>query len=86
MLLRKDSLRDKRATARLHELPLRKLPSRGRRPGGRVDHREALRLQAPGFEEYMRAESVREGEEVVPLSKAEDEEIIRKHAHAVIYK
>jgi quercetin dioxygenase-like cupin family protein len=43
-------------------------------------------FSAPGFEEYMRAESVREGEKVVPLSKAEDEEIMRKHLHAVIYK
>jgi hypothetical protein len=34
----------------------------------------------------MRAESVREGEKVVPLSKEEDEEIMKKHAHAVIYK
>src|SRR6516225_7018853 len=43
-------------------------------------------FSAPGFEEYMRAESVREGEKVVPLSKAKDDEIMRKHAHAVIYK
>ena len=43
-------------------------------------------FSAPGFEEYMRSESVREGEKVVPLSKAEDEEIMRKHLHAVIYK
>jgi quercetin dioxygenase-like cupin family protein len=43
-------------------------------------------FSAPGFEEYMRAESVREREKVVPLSKAEDEEIMRKHWHAVIYK
>jgi hypothetical protein len=43
-------------------------------------------FSAPGFEEYMRAESVREGEKSVPLSKAEDQEIIRKHLHAVIYK
>jgi hypothetical protein len=43
-------------------------------------------FSAPGFEEYMRAESVREGEKVVPLSKEEDEEIMKKHAHAVIYK
>jgi quercetin dioxygenase-like cupin family protein len=43
-------------------------------------------FSAPGFEEYMRAESVREGEKVVPLSKAEDEEIMRKHLHAVVYK
>ena len=43
-------------------------------------------FSAPGFEEYMRAESVRDGEKVVPLSKAKDDEIMRKHAHAVIYK
>ena len=43
-------------------------------------------FSAPGFEEYMRAESVREGETNTPLSKAEDEEIMKKHAHAVIYK
>jgi quercetin dioxygenase-like cupin family protein len=43
-------------------------------------------FSAPGFEQYMRAESVREGERVVPLSRAEDEEIMKKHAHAVIYK
>jgi len=43
-------------------------------------------FSAPGFEEYMRAESVREGERNTPLSKAEDEEIMRKCAHAVIYK
>ena len=43
-------------------------------------------FSAPGFEEYMRAESVREGEKNTPLSKTEDEEIMKKHAHAVIYK
>jgi len=43
-------------------------------------------FSAPGFEEYMRAESVSEKEKVVPLSKAEDEEIMKKHLHAVIYK
>jgi quercetin dioxygenase-like cupin family protein len=46
----------------------------------------AFIFSAPGFEEFMRAESVREGEKNVPLSKAEDHEIQRKHAHAVIYK
>jgi hypothetical protein len=46
----------------------------------------AFIFSAPGFEEFMRAESVREGEKNVPLSKAEDDEIQRKHAHAVIYK
>jgi len=43
-------------------------------------------FSAPGFEEFMRAESVREGEKNIPLSKAEDEEIMKKHLHAVIYK
>jgi quercetin dioxygenase-like cupin family protein len=43
-------------------------------------------FSAPGFEDFMRAESVREGEKIVPLSKAEDEEIMKKHSHAVIYK
>jgi|SRR5262249_3693848 len=43
-------------------------------------------FSAPGFEEFMRAESVRDGERNIPLSKVEDEEIMRKHSHAVIYK
>jgi quercetin dioxygenase-like cupin family protein len=43
-------------------------------------------FSAPGFEQFMRAESVREGEKVVPLTKAEDAAIAAKHAHAVIYK
>ena len=43
-------------------------------------------FSAPGFEDFMRAESVREGEKIVRLSKAEDEEIMKKHTHAVIYK
>lgn len=51
---------------------------------------EAIHLvfifSAPGFEVFMRAESVREGEKVVPLSKAEDATILAKHAHSVIYK
>src|SRR5215831_1278259 len=42
-------------------------------------------FSAPGFEEFMRAESVRDGERNIPLSKVEDEEIMRKHSHAVIY-
>ena len=46
----------------------------------------AFIFSAPGFEEFMRAESVREGEKNIPLSKAEDEAIMKKHAHAVIYK
>lgn len=43
-------------------------------------------FSAPGFEEFMRAESVREGKKVVPLTKGEDAAILPKHAHAVIYK
>lgn len=46
----------------------------------------AFVFSAPGFEDFMRAESVREGEKNVPLSKAEDDEIQRNHTHAVIYK
>ena len=34
----------------------------------------------------MRAESAREGQNIVPLSKAEDAEITSRHAHAVIYE
>jgi oxalate decarboxylase/phosphoglucose isomerase-like protein (cupin superfamily) len=40
-------------------------------------------FSAPGFEEFMRAESVREGEKVAPLTREEDAEIIKKPAHAV---
>ena len=43
-------------------------------------------FSAPGFEEFMRDTSVREGEKNVPLSKSEDEKIQRKHSHAVIYQ
>ncbi len=43
-------------------------------------------FSAPGFEEFMRATSAREGEKNVPLSKAENDAIEKKHSHAVIYK
>jgi len=43
-------------------------------------------FSAPGFEDFMRAESVREGEKAVPLSKAEDAKICGQYAHAVVYK
>jgi quercetin dioxygenase-like cupin family protein len=43
-------------------------------------------FSAPGFEEYMRDVSVREGEKNVPLSLSEDEAIAKKHLHDVIYK
>jgi quercetin dioxygenase-like cupin family protein len=43
-------------------------------------------FSAPGFEDFMRAESVREGQKILPLSKSEDAEIMKRHAHAVIYE
>lgn len=43
-------------------------------------------FSAPGFDEFMRAESVREGEKAAPLTKAEDAAILAKHAHAVVYE
>jgi len=43
-------------------------------------------FSAPGFEEFMRDESVREGEKNVPVTQAEDDAIQKKHAHDVIYK
>jgi quercetin dioxygenase-like cupin family protein len=43
-------------------------------------------FSAPGFEGFMRAGSVREGEKNVPLSKAEDEAIQNQHSHDVIYR
>jgi len=43
-------------------------------------------FSAPGFEDYMRAESVPEGQKITPLTKAEDAQIMKEHAHAVIYE
>ena len=43
-------------------------------------------FSAPGFEEFMREGSVREGEKNVPLTPAEDEASQKKHMHDVIYK
>ncbi len=43
-------------------------------------------FSAPGFEEFMRAESALEGQKLLALSKAEDAEIVKRHAHAVIYE
>jgi len=40
----------------------------------------------PGFEEYMRAISVREGEPNIPMSKEELAAVRAKHPHAVSYK
>ncbi len=43
-------------------------------------------FSAPGFEEFLRACSVREGEKNVPLTEAEDAAIEKQHSHDVIYK
>jgi quercetin dioxygenase-like cupin family protein len=43
-------------------------------------------FSAPGFEEFMRAGSVREGEKNVPLTEAENDEIEKAHSGDVIYK
>lgn len=43
-------------------------------------------FSAPGFEEFIRATSVREGERNVPLSKAENDQIEKTHRSDVIYK
>jgi hypothetical protein len=39
-----------------------------------------------GFEDFMRVGSVCLGEKNVPLSKAEEHEIEKKHSNDVIYK
>ena len=43
-------------------------------------------FSAPGFEEFMRAACVREGEKNVPLSKAENDELMKDYMDAVVYK
>ena len=43
-------------------------------------------FSAPGFEDFMRAASVREGDKNVPLSSAENDQIEKMHAGDVIYK
>lgn len=43
-------------------------------------------FSAPGFEKFMRAESVHEGKPVVPLSKTEDAAILAKYLSTVIYR
>jgi quercetin dioxygenase-like cupin family protein len=42
-------------------------------------------FSAPGFEDFMRAESVPEGQKITPLTKAEDAQMMKEHANAVIY-
>jgi len=46
----------------------------------------AFAFSSPGFEEFMRAESVREGETIVPVPQSEDDSVQRLHSHDVIYK
>jgi len=43
-------------------------------------------FSAPGFEEFMRATSAREGEKNIPLTDAENAAIEKAHSHDVIYK
>ena len=42
-------------------------------------------FSAPGFEDFMRAGSVREGDKNTPLSEAENDQIEKTHSHDVIY-
>lgn len=43
-------------------------------------------FSAPGFEDFMRETSAREGEKNVPLSQAEEDAVEKKYSHAVIYR
>jgi quercetin dioxygenase-like cupin family protein len=43
-------------------------------------------FSAPGFEEFMRATSAREGEKNIPLTESENAAIEKAHSHDVIYK
>jgi quercetin dioxygenase-like cupin family protein len=43
-------------------------------------------FSAPGFEEFMREGSVREGEKNVPMTEAEDTASQKRHSHEVVYK
>lgn len=42
-------------------------------------------FSAPGFEDFMRAESTPAGQKITALTKAEDARIQKEHAHVVIY-
>jgi len=42
-------------------------------------------FSAPGFDDFMRAESVPDSQKITPLTKAEDAQIMKQHTHAVIY-
>ena len=51
------------------------------------EHLEAVGIfSSPGFEEYMRDVSVREGEKNVPMTQAEDAAAAQKHVHDAIYQ
>jgi quercetin dioxygenase-like cupin family protein len=43
-------------------------------------------FSAPGFEDFMRDTSAREGDKNVPLSQAEEDAVEKKYSHAVIYQ
>lgn len=43
-------------------------------------------FSAPGFEGFMRDTTVREGEKNIPMSKAEEDAVEKKHAHIVVYQ
>jgi quercetin dioxygenase-like cupin family protein len=43
-------------------------------------------FSAPGFEDFMRDVSVREGEKNVPMSQKENDQVEKRHTHTVIYK
>lgn len=43
-------------------------------------------FSAPGFEDFIRDTSIREGERNVPLSQAEENEIEKKYAHIISFK
>jgi predicted cupin superfamily sugar epimerase len=43
-------------------------------------------FSAPGFEDFMRAVSVREGEKNVPMSQAENDQAEKMHLSDAIYK
>jgi len=53
---------------------------------GKDDIKALAIFSSPGFEDYMREASVREGEKNIPLSEAEDAAIAKKHTHAVIFR
>jgi quercetin dioxygenase-like cupin family protein len=42
-------------------------------------------FSAPGFDDFMRAESAPEGQKATPLTKARDAQLQKEYAHTVIY-